>query len=65
MTLPYGSMLCDGVASHVTPTRPMVLCMDCDRRLTKPTHVLQKYLQPAPAKHDGKAWNCDKRVQAA
>lgn len=64
MTLPYGSVLCDGVASKVNPGRPMHLCMDCDRRLTKPTHTWQKYLNPAPALHDGKAWACSKRVQA-
>jgi hypothetical protein len=42
----------------------MHLCMDCDRRLTPAAHAWQKYLTPIPAVHDGKAWVCDKRVQA-
>ena len=61
--LPMGAMLCEGVASKVTPTRPMILCMDCDRRLTKATHAWQKYMTP-PAQHTGTSWVCDKRVQA-
>lgn len=64
MTMPYGAMLCFGVTSYVNPSRAMHLCVVCDRRLTKPTHTWQKYLEPAPAKHDGEKWICDKWVRA-
>ena len=60
--MPVGSVLCDGVKSAVNPGRPMHLCVDCDRRLTIPQHVWQRYMNPIPAKHDGKAWSCEKRV---
>lgn len=62
MTLPAGSVLCDGARSAVNPGLPMYLCIKCERRTTAPTHPWQKYLQPVPAKHDGRAWTCEKRV---
>lgn len=62
MTLPLGSVLCDGAKSAVNPARPMHLCVGCDRRLTAPAHAWQKYMHPIPAKHDGKVWTCDKRI---
>ena len=37
--LPMGATLCEGVASKVTPTRPMHLCVECDRRLTPAAHA--------------------------
>lgn len=64
MTLPAGSVLCDGAKSAVNPARPMRLCVGCARRLTQPAHVWQKFLNPVPARHDGAKWNCEKRVQA-
>lgn len=60
--LPYGSALCDGKASAVTPSRPCHVCIDCLRRLTVPQHVWQKFINPPPAVHDGKVWTCEKRV---
>jgi len=62
MTMPYGSALCDGVKSAASPARPCHICVACDRRLTAPQHVWQKFLTPPPAKHDGKVWSCEKRI---
>lgn len=63
MSLPYGATLCDGARSAVNPARPMHLCVGCDRRLTAATHAWQKFMKPIPAKHDGKVWTCEKRVE--
>ena len=60
--LRYGATLCDGVKSAVNPARPCIVCVECERRLTQPAHVWQKYLNPPPAVHDGERWSCDKRV---
>lgn len=64
MTLPAGSVLCDGAKSAINPAKPMHLCVACERRLTVPTHVWQKFLNPVPAKHDGTVWECTKRIAA-
>ena len=59
----FGATLCHGAMSAVNPSRTCVVCIDCDRRLTKPTHPWQKYLEPVPAKHDGQRWVCEKKVE--
>ena len=63
MSLPYGSALCDGVPWPVNPAKSVVICRDCLRRLTVPDHPWQKFLNPPPAKHDGKTWACTKRIE--
>jgi hypothetical protein len=64
VTLPAGSVLCDGEKSRLNPSAPMHLCRDCARRLTPPAHVWQKYMAKVPAKHDGEKWVCEKRIAA-
>lgn len=60
--LRFGDILCNGVMSTVNPSRPCAVCLYCERRTTPPQHAWQKYLDPAPAVHDGQRWVCDKRV---
>lgn len=62
MSLPHGTALCDGLPSRVRPSRPMHLCLDCERRLQPASHPWQKYINPAPARHEGGVWVCEKRI---
>ena len=65
MTLVAGQAACVGLRSRIRPSRPAIVCLDCDRRITE-LHARDwpKYLTPPPAMHDGERWVCDKRVQA-
>jgi len=64
MKLPAGSMLCEGVASKVNPARPMHLCVACERRLSALyMHEVLRRMKPQ-AVHDGRAWACNKRIEA-
>jgi hypothetical protein len=60
--LAYGARLCLGVLWPVSPSKPIVICRDCLRRLTTPVHAWQKWLEPAPAKHEHGVWVCEKRI---
>jgi hypothetical protein len=62
MTLPYGEPRCIGAKSIVNPSRPASVCLLCLRRTLPADHAWQKWLEPAPAKHDGAKWTCEMRA---
>lgn len=59
--LRYGDKLCQGRKSP--SGKPAPPCVLCERRLAKPGHAWQKYIEPAPAQYVDGAWSCDQRVE--
>lgn len=60
--LQAGQAICHGLKSRVNASRPLHICIACERRLTAIAHTWPKVLNPPPAAYRNGKWECDRRI---